>query len=355
MRLTSIFALAAAFGSIALLAARAGGSPTPISRVPSASSRPAAVLLARKRGASPYATCTFERASRARVAHALPPIGATTTLQSYLYVADLCGPAIDVLHSGSAYREDGYISNGLVGPSDVVVDSHGNLFVANLIGGGGDVVEYAPGNLNAPSFTYNANISQPLAVTTDAQGNVYEGDYSGVINEYYPNRNASIASCQPINNGDYVQIIGVAVDGDNDVFATVEDGTTSTHELVEYPGGLSSCADLRLLLSANYVLYGIAVDKKANLLITYQTAVASGVAVVRPPYNTISRLLGGTGFQYATNVRLNESNKLAFVTDVSADTITVLDYPSGKIVTVLGTAYGLSVPQAAVEQPNAVY
>jgi hypothetical protein len=353
VRSAAILTLAATIGSILLPAADAGGAPVPLSRS-SATLRPAVVPDARKRGASPYATCTEERARRATMRHTVPASGAATQ-PSYLYVADLCGPVIDVLQAGKTYREDGYISNGLVGPADVVVDPLGNLFVANLASGGGNVVEYAQGNLNAPSFMYNANITQPIAVTTDAGGNVYEGDYSGIVNEYYPNRNTAIASCQPVNNGDYVAIDGVAVDSYNDVFATVHDGTTSTSELIEYPGGLGSCGNLRVLLSANYELYGIAVDKNAKLLITYQTAVASGVAVVDPPYRTFSRRIGGTGFQYASNVRLNNSNRLVFVTDVSADTVTVLNYPSGTIVTVLGTAEGLSVPQAAVEQPNAVY
>jgi hypothetical protein len=356
MRFSAIFMLAAALGSIALLAARAGGAPVPIARVASASSRPISVLQGRHRGASPYAVCTEARTRRARFAQAVPM---ATTLPSYLYVVDNCGPVIDVLHDGTNYREDGYFSNGLIFPDDAFVDSHGDLFVANASVSAGAILEYAPGNWNAPSFTYNANIAEPAAVTTDAQGNVYEGDYSGTINEYYPNRNVSIASCQPLNNGDPISIYGVAVDSRNNVFATVFDLKTFYGELVEYPGGLNSCGGLTVLLTEPYFLDGIAVDKNANLLVTFENGDvgSSGVASVQPPYNTFDEFIGPPVFGDGgvCNVRLNKTNKLAFVTDNMADTVTVLNYPSGTVVTVLGTANGLSQPLAAVEAPNAVY
>ncbi|MBV9233290.1 MAG: hypothetical protein JO030_04550, partial [Candidatus Eremiobacteraeota bacterium] len=73
-----------------------------------------------------------------------------------------------------------------------------------------------------------------------------------------------------------------------------------------------------------------------------------------PSYNAINATIG-SGFSCAQNVRLTRGNYLAFVTDVCKDTVTAVKYKTGANVIVLGTAYGISQPFAAVEQPNAVY
>jgi hypothetical protein len=348
MRLVSLLTLAVALGSIATLAACAGSSPGPTALVPSASSPGTAKLRLMRREASPL-TCDTTRRLRARVAHGGFSKPATS-LQRYLYVVDACGPAVDVLRAGK-YDELGYISNGVIEPSDAFVDSNGNLYVADQ----SDVTEYAPGNWNAPSFTYNANAYVPFAVTTDANGNVYEADEGsssdvGVINEYYQNRNVAIASCAPLNGEDL--ILGIAVDSQNDVFASVFDYSTEAAELVEYRGGLNNCSSLTVLPLAGAGFGGLALDKNGNLLIANLDGVVD--VVDAPSYSSVNATIG-SGFCAPDNVRLNRSNKLAFVTDICNNNVTVVNYPSGTNRTVLGTGNGLSEPYAAVEAPNAVY
>jgi len=76
--------------------------------------------------------------------------------------------------------------------------------------------------------------------------------------------------------------------------------------------------------------------------------------VQSPNYNTVSRTIG-SGLSCAQNVRLNEANTLAFVTDVCNNTVTVVNYGGGSNTRVLGAGNGLTRPVAAVEDPNAVY
>jgi hypothetical protein len=347
MRPVSIFALAATAGSFALLAACAGNSPAQSGLLPGSSAPLGTALQSSERG-RPLGTCTDVRRVGARNARGRATKAARGISTPYLYVVDSCGPAIDVLRS-SDYSIAGSITDGLNYPVDAFLDSHKNLFVANY--GGETVTEYAPGDWSAPVFTYSANMGIPLVVTTDASGDVYEGDYNGYINEYYPGRNSpTIASCLPTAGGDN-DVYGLAVDGRGDVFARIFSYKSELPEIVEYPGGLNNCASPTVLTALSPGGGGIAVDKNDNLII----GASSTVQVLDAPnYNAVSATIG-SGFACATNVRLNKANDLAFVTDTCNDTVTVVNYPSGTNAAVLGTGNGISKPYAAVEAPNAVY
>jgi len=342
MRIAFASTLTAGIAAIALLTACAGNSTGSTSLVPGSPALPGAALHSRERG-SPLGTCTEARRLRAGVAHSQSAKPAARS--PLLYVADVCEPSIDVLRGGT-YYELGSITSEVSDPVDVFADSKGNLYAANSIGpnfSNGYITEYAADNWSSPSFTYNVNVAYPFAVTADANGNVYEGDENGYINEYYQEQNvATVASCQPVSNG---RIYGVAVDSENDVFAT---GAT---ELFEYPGGLNKCPSPTVLpLPSTDVGQGIAVDKNANLLIANGKSVE---VVDAPSYSTVNATIGG--FSCAVNVRLNKANTLAFVTDTCSETVTLVNYPSLTIAGVLGTGNGLIYPSAAVEHPNAVY
>jgi len=345
MRPVSVFSLAAALGAIALLPACAGNSPGSSSLVPSSAPSQQESLHSGAR-VRPLGTCTDERRDRSRITHGQSENPAKAV--PYLYVADQCEPSVDVLNS-KTYYELGSITNGVSEPYDVFVDLKGNLYEAD---GNGYVNEYSRGSWSAPSFTYSANTAYPFAVTVDDHGNVYEGDDgNGYVNEYYQEQNgATVSSCQPFGGEGAVK--GVAVDNQSDVF--VQGFTyaySDSNELVEYPGGLNSCASPTILLPLGTAAGGIALDKNRNLLIANGTNVE---VVDAPSYSTVSGTIG-SGFCYATTVRLNKANTLAFVADDCNDTVTVVNYPGGTNAAVLGTGEGLIEPYAAVAVPNAVY
>jgi DNA-binding beta-propeller fold protein YncE len=234
------------------------------------------------------------------------------------------------------------------GPDGVWVDkSPGNLYVANYAGP--YITEYdTSGKL---IFTYSQGISNPVDVTTDRNGNVYDADYDfamsggGYVNEYVQH-NALLARCYP---GGYVE--GVAVDKKFDVFAAyaLPNGGGA---IVEYPRGLaqSECVGTVLPITLDFP-GGMVLDDNGNLIVCDQSAPA--VDVIAPPYTSITRTLG-SGYEDPFHVTIDAAGNHASVTDFAARVVQVLNYPSGTIAATLGSANGLDEPAGAVDSKNRV-
>lgn len=258
-----------------------------------------------------------------------------------LYVSDAGTHEVEVL-ANRTYKEVRTISNGLSTPDGDFLDKAGNLYVAS-----GDVQEYRPGG-KSPWFTYNAGLSNAIDVSVDAQGDVYAVDLtSKSVIEYRQRTNAVVNSCSPGG----VAVEGVAVDKDDDVFASVYiEGVT---EIVEYAGGLGGCNGTVLGVSFDGAPGGIALDKNDNLIVCAQAIPA--VYVVDPPYTSVTKTLG-SGYSDPFRVTLGRNNALAFVVDGGNKAVYVLGYPTGDLVTKLSSGEdGLSEPAGAVDGPNAVY
>lgn len=263
-----------------------------------------------------------------------------------LYVLDAADGIVKILKN-KTYWELGTISNGIFNPTAESLDNHGDVYVSSFFGGsgGGNINEYAP-RATSPSFTYTANIYDPLNVAVDAHGNVYEADAQSGANEYFQGVNETVATCWP---GYYVS--GIAVDQKNDVFVAFNREINGPGAIVEYAGGFKTCSGTTLGLAPEEA-GGIALDKQGNLLIC---DVAAGIVDVSdPPYTSVTRTIG-SGFKTPDNVALSKSNKLAFVSDPGNNAVVVIDYQTGAIVKTLSAGNGLRQPIAAVDGPNAVY
>ena len=97
--------------------------------------------------------------------------------------------------SKKSYKRRGMISNGLADPDGNFLDMSGNLDLADWELQ--DIVEYAPGG-KTPSFVYNEGMIDPVDVTVDSHGNVYEADFNGdyaAVREYAQGSNAVLHSC----------------------------------------------------------------------------------------------------------------------------------------------------------------
>lgn len=258
-----------------------------------------------------------------------------------LYVADFNANAVD-LFSNSTYKSAGQITNGIVSPSDVVLDEKGRLYVANL--DGPNVAEYDPGSTGPPAFVYSQGMHNPYSVTVDAHGNVFEGDLYGSVSEYAQGVNATVATCALSGI-----VFGIAVDSSGNVFVDYFMRPMGPANIAEFRGGLGKACTPKTLAKSG-APGGIALDKNGKLL------VAEGIkVVVINPAHADAAVKIGSGFSSAISVRLNRANTLAFVTDNSADDVTVVSYPAGKNLTTIGSGAGLKAARAAVDAPNAVY
>lgn len=255
-----------------------------------------------------------------------------------LYVSDF-GLGQVVLLKNKTYRKAGTISGSQAG--DVFLDTSGNLYNSGYAAI--NILEFAPG-AQSPMFTYNAGMADPVAVSVDASGNVFEGDFNdgsnGFVNEYRQQQNVVLHTCSPGGPVD-----GVTVDSHGDVFVGYTNATF-LGKVVEYRHGLRDCTGKILgvtLPSAG----GIAIDRHADLLACDQVAV-----VIKPPYDRAMTL--GQGYNCG-GVSIDKTNKLAFITDPANAQVFVVDYPSGDLVTTLGVTQGLVDPGSVVDGPNAVY
>jgi len=299
-----------------------------------------AAILATALGASLVAGCDGETPRSNSVVPAAVASDAAKSPEN-LYVADVGADAVE-LFGNTSYKKAGEIKNGIDSPVDVVLDEQGRLYVANV--DGADVTEYARGKTGSPSFTYNDGMQNPYSVTADAHGNLFEGDMFGSINEYAQGVNKIVAGCTVTGAA-----FGLAVDSSGDVFVDYFAKPMGPANVVEYKGGLSgSCKATALAMST--FPGGVALDKNGKLLVAEGTKV-----VVIDPGHASAAVKIGSGFSGAVNVRLNKANTQAFVTDNAKNDVTVVSYPAGKDLKVLGTGNGLKESRAAVDSPNAIY
>lgn len=325
-------------GALALLAACAsGGSPNANAVIPGSSAALARSPLWRSGIASEYlGISVLPKAAFAPSSRIFSDKKKKSPAD--LFVDNNSPDEVLVLKNNS-WSEKGTITNGATDPDGNWYDKHG-LYVANYAQA--NIEQYnSKGSL---TFTYSAGMSSPVTLTTDANGNVYEADFSGeAVNEYHQGSNAVVATCEP---GGLVE--GVAVDKTGDVFVAYYAGTG---DIVEYKGGLSGCSATALGATVTFP-GGMVLDKNADLIICDQTDVA--VDIIKPPYSSISGTLG-SGYSEPFHVSLNKKNTQAYITDTgSANTIDVVTYPGGSRVATLGASYGVSSPFGAVDGSNFV-
>lgn len=235
------------------------------------------------------------------------------------------GYAISILQNGT-FRYLGQITYQVDDPTDSWVDSHG-LYISNYPFSNGYIAEYSSPNGNP--FLYSSHMTDPLAVTTDSRGNVYEADADGSINEYAQRKNVVKATCSVASSPSYVT--GVAVDRAGDVFASFNYG--SAGHIIEITD-FASCYGVALGVKLSEPV-GIALDTHNNLIVC--DAYKGTVDIVKPPYSSVSSHLG-SGFKHPIDATINSADNRVWITDVGTDSVYDLYYPSGKPVVRLYTS-----------------
>ena len=361
MRKQSLFVTAAtAVISAALLAACSGGtSPGTSTGLPSAGASQSKGLFDPARsGVAPKFLGMIGHAHAAKRRGVSPD----NFGNRHIWVTDFGTGATDIVKYNT-WAGQGSFSTGMNGPDGDWVDkTHPqDLYVANYAGP--YITEYTGANNGNPptlAYTYSTGIADPVDVTTDKNGNVYEADYNytvaggGYVNEYAQMSNTVIASCSPGGN-----VEGVAVDKHGNVFVSYNNTSSFVGNIVEYSGGLaaSHCVGTVLPITFGF-LGGIALDKvSGNLIVCDQTGPNfSGAAVDVVGYPSYSSVTGtlGSGYSDPFHVTIDMANDKAYVADLGAGVVQVLNYPSGTSITTLGSANGITQPASAVDTHNSV-
>lgn len=287
----------------------------------------------------------------------------TAKVDGRLYVDDYGNNAVEIVANGgrapSLARQldaPGWNKIGTIGaflsdqPVSNWVDKRGDLYVPDYnVGFYAQVSEYtSSGSLKC---TYSTNMRFPLAVTTDAKGDVFEADGLSGINEYHQGSDALVATCPHFAGGQR----GIAVDAAGDVFVSYY--LSGGGAISEYVGGLTGCSQTVPGVSLG-VPGGIVFDKDANLVVCDETNQV--VDIIAPPYNQISGHLGKTYgpfiFRYdlPSGISINKNNTLAYVTDWGNQRVDVVTYPAGAPFAQVGSGSGLSHPTGAVDESNYV-
>jgi len=349
MRILSLGA-ATMGGALILLTACSGGSqgssPVPPGSGTSMARHSLAELV--KTGIAPkfFPLLRFHRVKN----HPLTGVG-----PRHILVDDAGAADVAVIDNGD-WSNDGTITSGIAGPDGNFVANH-SFYEADYVNLEINEYTHVPGSDwigSTPSFAYNSGISDPVDVAVDSNGNVYAANYNfgsgGAVIEYPQGSNTPIATCTVTGGAE-----GVAIDKAGDVF--VSEVVSGAGEVVMFTGGLSGCSGTTLPLGSLGYLGGMATDGNNNLVVCEQDTATFGageVLVVAPPYTSVTGTLG-SGYSAPFHVTINKRNKVAYVADDAAAVVDVLSYPSGSLITQLGSANGLVDPYSAVYGENAVY
>jgi hypothetical protein len=333
---------AAVVSSVILLAAcSSGGSQGLASAVPGAAS-----MIQTQPRVSILPLGVVSRYARVARPELLPgSISPATTVGKDLFVSNSTtsgGTEIEVLKHRT-YKNIGAITEGIDGADGIWVDKVGDLYVANSLAP--NVTEYAPGS-NSPICTYSSELVGPSNGTTDSAGNVYVVDFNhfkspGYIDKY--------ARCSNVVARQYSIPLGpegVAVDKHGNIFVSFV-SSSGNGSFEEFKKGSKKPTALQVTTGPPG---GLVIDGKGNLISDDQRG---SIDVIAPPYTSATTLVSGLYNPF--HLALNKKQTLLFNVDTGAETVTIYKYPSGTLVTTLGTANGITNPAGVADSPNAVF
>jgi hypothetical protein len=297
----------AAAASLAILAACSGGTQGPASSLPASPAH---------RGAMP-----------------------ATSLPQFLYVSN--GSNEIVYLDNSSYKEAGTVTDDISNPAGLWVGIDGNLYVANA---NDDVDEfYAPTSSSGASLkcSYTGATDPVALVENSSPFDVFVVDAAGYIDEY-PQCVNTIRKQWTIPGTP----TGVAVSKTGAMFVSYE--TSSGGAFEEFKRNSTT----GIVLGATVGKSGGLVRSKGGILIAGDQS-AGTIDVIAPPYKTVKVL--ASGLSDPVHCSLNQDENLLFSANAGNNTVTVYDYPSGTLVTTLGSSNGLSAVNGVAESPDAVF
>jgi streptogramin lyase len=190
---------------------------------------------------------------------------------SVLYVSDRGASKIVMFPANTQHAHPiGQITQGIVEPEGIAVDSQGDLYVAN--GNGGNVLEFTPGGRRLIR-TLSAGLHHPVNVAFDTAGNLFIADQSpSAIVEYHVRPAGTNPTVIALPNSQYMAR-GITVDAAGNIFASMTGISDKVFPLIafcpafsevyEIPAGTTT--PVSLYLRANEQTFGLAVDARGTL------------------------------------------------------------------------------------------
>jgi hypothetical protein len=253
-----------------------------------------------------------------------------------LLAVDEAGDQIVVLNS--SYKPVVTIQQSLDVADCLAYDNRGNLYAANAYGG--NVTEYnAVGKL---IYTYASGLTEPGCVATDANRNVFVGDFNdnqpGKLVEYPQKSSVPMRSCSTgLANG------GIAIDSAGDVFVSGNNPTTYGANILEYRRGLLGCHARTLRDTISFGM-SLQLDQKDDLVFNDQECC---VEILPRPYDRVTKIIKAG--QEPIGLALSKPEGLIFI--VEAGVVKVDTFPGGKPVTVLSSQDGVTDPESVAAYP----
>lgn len=197
-----------------------------------------------------------------------------------LYGSSYDGGFVNIYReSGKNQAPIGQLTNGLVSPQGLAVDTKHNLWVANT--NAFNVVAFARGS-TTPFTTLNDPNYYPIAVAVDSHGTVYAANAEGTMG---PPGNVTVWKKNHKNPtatltfSNFEIVLGIGVDAANDVFVTYVP-TSGPPAMVEFPAG-SHTGQQVAIQDAN--ISDVAFDKSDDLL---AETLADTLGIWAPPYTS---------------------------------------------------------------------
>lgn len=188
------------------------------------------------------------------------PRGWPATGAPILFVSDLENSVVEMYDPNIPNPSpEGSITDGISFPSGLAVDKKGTLYVSNF-GAGGSVQVY-PAGKSSPSLTIaNSELTSPEGVAVDSHRNVYVADLNSyAVTAYKPGQTSPY---ETVSLAQFGQPVGIAVDSHDNVWAAIDTAAM----VVEIPAGSSSAVNAGL--SGLEVPVGIAIGENDRIFVS---------------------------------------------------------------------------------------
>jgi hypothetical protein len=134
---------------------------------------------------------------------------------------------------------EGSIVDGISGASGLAVDRKCTLYVANI---SANTVTVYPRGHTSPKYTISSGLSWPYGIGIDSKGNVFVSNiYADTVTAYHQ---GALVPYETIAFGDYGQVMGVGVDGNDNVWVVSDYGPP--YLVFEIPAGTTQVNNANL-------------------------------------------------------------------------------------------------------------